>query len=419
MQMKITNIIALLLLITTVSCSKDEGTKSSYASITKLELLVNGKTSQVTLPLYGLTIEVRLPYGTTEVTIKTLEISKGASASRKTGDVLSVADSPVQITVTSEDSKNVKEYEVLLNPDQFPTVVGNHGLLKVSGNKIVNKNNDQVSFAGNCFFWTNDNWGGEKYYTPEVVSWLKNDWETTIVRAAMGVEDDGGYISNPQTNKARVKKLVDAAIAEGIYVIIDWHSHHAEDHTAQAVDFFREMAQTYGEYENVIYEIYNEPLNVSWTEVVKPYSETVIAAIRVFDPDNMIVVGSPEWSQRLDLVADDPITTYSNIAYSIHFYSVNHKQWLRDRATTALNNGIALFATEWGSIGYTQNDPEAEFWMQWCKDHKISHCNWVVNDKEEAWSILKKGTSTLGNWPESSLTEAGKHAKNIIKNWPE
>ena len=298
------------------------------------------------------------------------------------------------------------------------TVVQMHGLLQQSGNKIVDKNNEPVCFAGNSFFWSNDNWGGERYYKAEVISWLKHDWKTTIVRAAMGVEDPGGYLDNKTANKNRVKTVVDAAIDEGIYVIIDWHSHHAEDNTNEAALFFQEMANLYGEYDNVIYEIYNEPLDISWSNIIKPYASSIIATIRSIDPDNLIVVGTPEWSQRVDLAAADPITGYSNIAYTLHFYTVHHQQWLRDRASAALESGIALFVTEWGSIGYSLVDSEANEWMNWCFDNKISHCNWAVNDKDEEWSILVPGTSTSG-WTDDELTAAGKLAKNIIRNWPE
>ena len=299
------------------------------------------------------------------------------------------------------------------------TVVQIHGLLQQNGNKIVDKNNEPVSFAGNSFFWSNDNWGGERYYKAEVVSWLKDDWKTTIVRAAMGVEDPGGYLDNKTANKNRVKTIVDAAIDEGIYVIIDWHSHHAEDNTNEAALFFQEMANLYGEYDNVIYEIYNEPLDISWSTIIKPYAISIIAAIRSIDPDNLIVVGTPEWSQRVDLAAADPITGYSNIAYTLHFYTVYHQQWLRDRASAALESGIALFVTEWGSIGYSLVDSEANEWMTWCFTNKISHCNWAVNDKEEEWSILIPGASTTGGWSDDDLTKAGKLARNIIRNWPE
>ena len=308
------------------------------------------------------------------------------------------------------------------DPPTFPedtTLVQKHGLLQVNGNRIVDKDNEPVCFAGNSFFWSNDKWGGERFYKSEVVSWLKLDWKTTIVRAAMGVEDPGGYLDNNVSNKNRVITIVDAAIDEGLYVIIDWHSHHAENNTNEAESFFEEMADLYGEYDNVIYEIYNEPLDVSWSATIKPYADSVISAIRAIDPDNLIVVGTPEWSQRVDLAAADPITNHSNIAYTLHFYTIYHQQWLRDRASAALDDGIALFITEWGSIGYSQVDSEANEWMTWCFENKISHCNWAVNDKEEEWSILVPGASTSGGWDDDDLTDAGKLAKNIIKNWPE
>ena len=37
----------------------------------------------------------------------------------------------------------------------------------------------------------------------------------------MGVEDPGGYLENKTANKDRVKIIVDAAIEQGLYVIID------------------------------------------------------------------------------------------------------------------------------------------------------------------------------------------------------
>ena len=312
---------------------------------------------------------------------------------------------------------NINKNQELISGAIDSSIVAQNGLLMVSGNKIVNKNNNPVSFAGNSFFWSNDNWGGEKFYNSSTVRWLKTNWGSNIVRAAMGVEDAGGYLDNKQANKVRLKIIVEAAIEEGIYVIIDWHSHNAEDHLDEAKLFFKEIAETYGQFENVIYEIYNEPLDVSWSEVVKPYAIQVIQVIREIDPDNLIIVGSPEWSQRVDLVAEDPITTFSNIAYSLHFYTLYHQDWLRERATDAINNGIPIFVTEWGSKGYSMTDLEANKWMNWCYLNKISHVNWAVNDKEEESSIVIPGASPTGQWQESDLTDAGKLAKNIISNW--
>lgn len=292
--------------------------------------------------------------------------------------------------------------------------------ITTSGNKVL-IGGQQGSISGNSFFWSNTGWGGEKYYNASVVSWLKADWNSRLVRAAMGVDDSGGYISDT-SNKTRLMAVVDAAIANDMYVIIDWHSHNAHNYKTQAIAFFQEMATKYGNKNNVIYEIYNEPLAVSWSSVIKPYAKDVIAAIRAIDPDNLIVVGTPNWSQDVDVAANDPITGYANIAYTLHFYAGSHGQSLRDKATTALNKNIPLFVTEWGSVNADGSGnvatSEADAWMAYMKTNNLSNANWSINDKAEGASALVAGASSTGGWVASQLTASGAYAKNAIWSWP-
>jgi endoglucanase len=291
--------------------------------------------------------------------------------------------------------------------------------LSVSGNQI-RANGQPASFAGNSLFWSNTGWGGERYYNANVVRWLKTDWKSTVVRAAMGVDDDGGFLQDPNGNRNRVKAVVDAAIANDMYVIIDWHSHHAESYRSNAIAFFQEMARTYGTRNHVIYEIYNEPLQISWSGTIKPYAQAVISAIRAIDPDNLIVVGTPSWSQDVDVAAADPIGG-TNIAYALHFYAGTHGQYLRDKAQTALNRGVALFVTEWGSVNANGDGgvatAETNAWMSFLKSRNISHANWATNDKAEGASALVPGASTSGGWSANQLTASGTLAKQIISGW--
>ncbi|MFS1524326.1 cellulase family glycosylhydrolase [Microbulbifer sp. 2304DJ12-6] len=293
--------------------------------------------------------------------------------------------------------------------------------LSVNGNQIL-IGGQPGSLAGNSYFWSNNGWGGEKYYNASTVNWLKSDWNSTLVRAAMGVEDGGGYFEDPAGNEAKVRVVVDAAIANDMYVIIDWHSHYAHTHDwSQAINFFKRMASDYGHTNNVIYEIYNEPKQVSWSSDVKPYAESVISAIRAIDPDNLIIVGTPTWSQDVDEASYNPIRGYANIAYTLHFYAGTHGQYLRDKAQTALNNGIALFATEWGTVNADGNGGvnhgETDSWMDFLKSNNISHANWSINDKNEGASALWPGANTGGGWSASSLTESGNKVRQIIRSW--
>ncbi len=83
---------------------------------------------------------------------------------------------------------------------------------------------------------------------------------------------------------------------------------------------------------------------------MKNYAVQVIAEIRKYDPDNLIVVGSPHWDQDVDVAAASPITGFKNIAYSFHFYASdpNHQDGLRAKADKAIKMGLPILVTEWG-----------------------------------------------------------------------
>ncbi|MFC6998848.1 glycoside hydrolase family 5 protein [Rufibacter roseus] len=301
-------------------------------------------------------------------------------------------------------------------PAVAQTPVEKYGQLRIEGPHVVDKTGKPVQLRGMSFFWSQ--WQGG-FYNPAAVKWLKEDWQNTVVRAAMGI-DHGGYLQNPEREKQKVITVVEAAIKEGIYVIIDWHDHEAHKHTAQAKAFFSEMAQRYGKYPNVIYEPYNEPLqDPDWATEIKPYHEAVIAEIRKHDPDNIIVCGTRMWSQRVDEAASNPIQG-DNIAYTLHYYAATHKQELRNIATQAINKGAALFVTEFGTCAADGNgkvdEAESKLWWEFLDRHKISWCNWSVADKDEAASALKPGTSVTGPWTESNLTTSGKLVRNELLN---
>jgi endoglucanase len=246
---------------------------------------------------------------------------------------------------------------------------------------------------------------------------MVDDWKATLVRAALGVENEGGYLQAPQPNTTKVRAIVDRAIARGIYVIIDWHDHHAQEHAAQATAFFQEMAKAYGKQPHVIFEVYNEPMDVSWP-VVKSYAEQMIRTIRAAGAENLIIVGTPNWSQDVDVAANDPIKSDDNVAYTLHFYADTHKQALRDKAKTALDRGIALFVTEWGTCSAdgngSINEAETRTWLSFLKGQSISWANWALNDKAEACSAVQPTGGSVGPWRDNQLTPSGLLVKNAM-----
>jgi len=293
--------------------------------------------------------------------------------------------------------------------------VKRHGQLRVDGTRLVDHKGQPVVLRGMSFGW--HNWW-PRFYNAGTVKWLHDDWKCSVVRVAMGVEPDKGYIKDSAGSVADVRAVVDAAIKEGIYVIIDWHSHNIK--LKEAKIFFTQMASQYGKYPNVIYEIFNEPDYETWPEV-KAYSEDVIKTIRAIDPDNIILVGSPKWDQDIQLPADDPIKGYSNLMYSMHFYAGTHKQWLRDRTDEAIKKGLPIFISESAGMEASGNGPlnneEWKKWIDWMESKQLSWITWSVSDKDESCSVLKPGAASDGNWKEGDLKESGIKVREYLRSY--
>lgn len=335
--------------------------------------------------------------------------------------LLSICASLSLMSCTAQPDSLEKVVEDAIESDNDnQTYVERFGALSVTDGKITDSRGRNIALSGMSHFWSNTGYGQEAIYNADIVNYIADEWDASLFRAAMGVDAKGGYLVDKE-NEMRTRTVIDAAIAKGAYVIIDWHSHHAEKYPEAAVEFFTRMANIYGKNDNIIYEIYNEPLNdVSWDQDVKPYSEKVIAAIRAVDPDNIIIVGSPTWSQDVDIAAQNPITGYDNIAYTMHFYAGTHGTELRTKTEAALKAGAAVFVTEWGTINANGDGDVAtqsvREWVEFMDKHCLSNANWSISNKAEGASIFKPGTSQTGGWSDDDLTASGKVVKEIVQN---
>jgi endoglucanase len=292
------------------------------------------------------------------------------------------------------------------------------GAVKVSGNKILDYKGNPLQLRGISLSWSI--WGGQKYYNTEVIDWLIDDFKINVIRLAMAIEPNGGYLQFPDKQKQFITDLTDHAIKRGIYVVIDWHDHHANINIKESKEFFVEMAKKYKGVPNVMYEIWNEPERES-LETVKKYSEELIKEIRKYDSDNLIIVGSPHWDQDVDVISKSPIIGYKNIAYSFHFYASdkNHQEKLRNRADFAIKNGLPIIVTEWG-VGESNGDGEfnrdkTAAWLKWMEDRQLSWINWNLTDKKETTAILMPRASVNGKWLEKDLTDAGKFIREQLR----
>jgi len=326
-------------------------------------------------------------------------------------------DTPLSSNSTGDLGTTTVTAEPLPETAPEGTPVALYGQLRVEGTQLVAEDGTPVQLKGPSSMWLN--WERTGYASnPEGVKFMRDEWGAMVIRAAMGIEPDGAYLSQPATAEASVKAVIDLAIRLGIYVIVDWHAHHAEETVDEAKAFFKMIAEEYGERPNILYEPFNEPdgaqdAYVDWP-TVKAYHEQIVPVIREADPDSVIILGTPQWSQLVDEAAADPVAG-DNLMYTLHFYSCTHTAWLRDKASAALADGLALFVTEWGASnadGGTPNNPEVcleegQLWVDWMATEKISWTAWKLDDCVDVTCYFNAGTSPAGGWTDDQLNGHG------------
>ena len=292
------------------------------------------------------------------------------------------------------------------------TPVKKYGQLQVRGSQLCDQNGQPVILRGVSLGWHNL-W--PRFYNKGAVDELTDKWHASVIRAAMGVKIEDNYLENPSFALQCMTPVIEEAIKDGVYVIIDWHAH--DMYTDKAAEFFGKMSAKYGKYPNVIYELFNEPVEDSW-ESLKQYATTVIKAIRANDPDNIILMGCPHWDQDIDKVAASPIEGVSNVMYTVHFYAATHKQYLRDRMQKAVEGGLPVFVSECAGMEASGDGPlneeEYDKWVDLMERLKISWVNWSLSDKNETCSMLLPRAKADGNWTDDVIKPWGKLVRKTL-----
>lgn len=309
---------------------------------------------------------------------------------------------------------------------QYPegSPVGINGKLRIENGQLVNECGTPVQLRGmssHGLAWNPD------AYNESSIKALVEDWNISVFRIAVYTHEWGGYTTGQWRTREQyheiIDNLVDLCGKYGIYCLIDWHvlnggSGNPNNTLTEATYFWEYMAKKHRESSHVLYEICNEPNggSVSWY-VVKKYADTIIPIIRKIDPYTIIICGTPTWSQDVDKAARSPLE-YSNIMYTLHFYSGTHGRPLRDKADEALSRGAAIFVTEFGISKadggkdgniYTES---CDYWMDWMNEHNISWCNWSFSDKEESSAALNKNAVRNKDW--NNVSASGAYIKSKL-----
>ena len=319
-----------------------------------------------------------------------------------------------------DDDKEENKDDKDKNKTEGKTPYEIHGAISVKGTKIVDEHGNDFQLCGVSTHGLG--WFPEYVNEASFLS-LRDDFGANVVRLAMYTAEGAGYCTT--NNKDQLKSVVNDGVKYatdlGMYVIIDWHILHDLDPNVYKDDakaFFEEMSKKYKDQDNVIYEICNEPNGGTTWSSVKTYAEEIIPIIRANDPNAIIIVGTPTWSQDVDIAANDPITGYDNIMYAVHFYADTHKQDLRNKTKTAIDKGLAVFISEFSicdaSGNGNNNINEANTWISFLDEYKISFVAWNLSNKAESSSLISSGCNNKSSWSYNDLSESGKWLIGVL-----
>lgn len=215
--------------------------------------------------------------------------------------------------------------------------------------------------------------------------------------------------------KDHLEPAVRQATALGLYVIIDWHEiADVETVADETAAFWEEMAPKFADHSNVLYEVFNEPMNLSntsWTSW-KQYAQPWVDQIRRDAPDRIILIGGPYWSQQIGGASSDPFVG-DNLAYVGHIYpeGVGPGDLLGETgpiAQAASNRPVII--TEWG---FNDNATQTSFgeplkafieahglsWTAWCATGI-----WTEMMFDASWNLLV-GEGKMGGFVKDWLAQ--------------
>ena len=334
------------------------------------------------------------------------------------------------VTDSSEASQPVSTPETQSPETEAPTPdttaadastpFGQHGALHVENGKLTDADGNVVQLYGmstHGIAWF------PQYINYDSFRTLRDDWNTNCIRLAMYTAEYGGYCAggDQEQLKQLVKDGVSYATDLGMYVIVDWHilsDCDPNQNKDAAIAFFREMSEAFADNDNVLYEICNEPNGGTSWDSIKAYAEEVIPVIREKKPDAVILVGTPTWSQEIDKAAASPLD-YDNVMYTLHFYAGTHKDDLRNRLETCVQNGLPVFVSEFGmcdASGNGANDFDSTTkWLDLLNKYQISFCCWNLANKDESSSVFKASSTALSDWTDDDFNESGRWIRDYFR----
>lgn len=340
--------------------------------------------------------------------------------------------------------------------DQSPFAL--HGALSVDDAFLIDAQGDRYMLNGLHLF----NGGGEvEYACYETMKWLRDDWGIDGIRLASVLDEYGAHTNgivagSPEVREKMMQNIYDAvevATQLNMYIIIDWHGLDESErydkqpapdgstfsradpliYLPEAIDFFEEFSAAFADHDNVIYELYNEPLSgkdlypddfeaaytYAWDRI-KTQADALIPIIRENDPNAVIFVGTPSADQQLGYATNDLEfrNKYNNILYTVHYYA--NMESVKDQLVNNYNAGLPIFCSEFGIMeSNEENDAYFDDYLALLQQYKVGNMFFMMArgdaSAERTFCVLKNDVTALSNWTEEDLTYIGTKMRQFYR----
>ncbi len=234
--------------------------------------------------------------------------------------------------------------------------------LKVEGNQVLNSKNQPVLLRGvnaACLEWSSDGEG----HILKTIQVAIDDWNCNIIRIPLS--QDRWFGKGPEQNdegkayRALVKKTVDLCSSKGCYIILDLHwsdtnewgqnigQHSMPDRNS--LIFWKDCAAIYANHPAVIFDLYNEPHDVSWDVWLNGGMIKDRPSIPGVLPKNFEAVGMQEMLDTVRATGAKNVVVAGGLDWAYDFNGILEGRQLKDPS----GNGVIYANHAYDHFGET------------------------------------------------------------------